>query len=225
MHCFCWLSVSLFFSDLDPVFTRTNAYTTHTHFSSPADLKQNCSAFILLEIVPIVPSSPWCVTICWNQWGPEIGIILSTVYSPSRSAFAHAWMRKSDCLRKKGVSTSVKGGCWVPAVFVNRPAIAVAPLHISSLPYLSASCFCFRVTTQKHTHIIAQWVHDTMRYTANAHRKDSPCATCAKVDSLKTMLHHRSRHNHSTFKDLGLKDRKAAQCINTAVSQLYSQAV
>lgn len=55
--------------------------------------------------------------------------------------------------------------------------------------------------------------------------KDNPRTTCAKVDILKTMLHRRSHRNHHAFKDTGLKDRGAAQCLNAAVSHLYSQAM
>ena len=46
-----------------PLCVDTHLHSPHTHWH----LKQNCSAFILLEIVPIVPSSPWCVAICSNQ--------------------------------------------------------------------------------------------------------------------------------------------------------------
>lgn len=71
----------------------------------PSRSKTKCSAYILLEMAPIVPSSPWCVAICRNQWSPEIGIILSMVHSLSHPSLS---LRVSlySCLNKKK---------WLPA--------------------------------------------------------------------------------------------------------------
>lgn len=125
-------------------------------------------------------------------------------------------MRKSDYLRKKGVSER-----WQLCVCCLCEKTAVAHL----LTALSPHPPCFHSNTLTHTRTTAQWASDTMWYTASAHLRDNPHTTCAKVDSLKTMLRHCSHHNQSAFKDIRLKDRRAAQCTNTAISHLYSQAM
>ena len=151
-------------SFLDPVFRHTNVHTyaTHTHtlyFLSRSKTKLLC--------IYSVGNCPYCTILAMmcshlsksmepRNWyysfngsfspSPSLSISLSV------SVFAHAWMRKSDYLRKKGVSTLVKGGSCVSAVSVKR-----LPLHLCTSPdCLISPPLLFRLECNAHTH------HSTM---------------------------------------------------------------
>lgn len=123
--------------------------------------------------------------------------------------------------RKRGLCVSER---WQLCVCCLCETAAIEPLHISPTalspphpPPHSSPC-CVSNT------------HSTMGQRHNdAHRKCTPGETIrtlrgAKVDSPKTMLHHSSRRNRGALKDIGLRDGRTAQYVNTAISRHYSQA-
>lgn len=121
----------------------------------------------------------------------------------------------------------MKGGSCASAVFVKRlPSnLCTSDCLISTPPLLPLLCLkqnSVPAHTQTHTQHNGP---ETQRGTPQVHtRGDNPHATCAKVDSPKTMLHHSSRRNRGALKDIGLRDGRTAQCVNTVISRHYSQA-
>lgn len=129
--------------------------------------------------------------------------------------------------RKRGLCVS---GRWQLCVCCLCETAAIEPLHILptalSPPPHSSPCCVSNKTLYPHTHKHTQHNGpETQRGTPQVHtRGDNPHTTCAKVDSLKTMLHHSSRRNRGALKDIGLRDGRTAQCVNTVISRHYSQA-
>ena len=169
----------------------THTSNSHTHTLFPRQIwNKNRSAFMLLEIVSIVPPPPWCVAICGNQWSPEIGIILSMVHSSTAHSPCVSLCPSLLVLEWEKVITRERKGLvrWrkvaVVCLLWKDLCMAVAPPHIFPPALL---CPLLLRLQRYHTHITAQWAVDTMMYTASAHGKHNPHYTCAKVDSLKTM--------------------------------------
>lgn len=133
------------------------------------------------------------------------------------SVFAHPWMRKSDYLRKKGVSTLVKGGSLVSDVSVKRlplqlrtspdcltpPPLEHNYVHTHTRTHLST-------ISERHKVLTAKTIH-TLHVPKLIVWKQCFIAALAIIAAL--------------LKISGLKGGRAAQCINTAVSHLYSQAM
>ena len=123
-----------YFYDLDTQLHTPTLHTRTLYFPSRSKTKLLC--------IYTVGNCPYCTILAMmcshlsksmepRNWYYSFNGLFSL--SPSLSislpvpVFAHAWMRKSDYLRKKGVSMLVKGGSCVSAVSVKRPVYNCRP--------------------------------------------------------------------------------------------------
>lgn len=192
-------------SFLDPAFRHAHTHTHTLYLPSRSKTKPLCiysvGKFSLLyyparDVSPFVQINGAQKLVLFFQW-----FILSlTPHPPAlspRLSFLMLEWEKVITWERKGVSTLAKR--WQLCVSCLCEKTAVAPLHIFRLPYLPhpplVSTLNVNARARRGTmcrrHNGVHWV---------PHRKDNPHTHVPKLIARKTMLHHRSRHNHGTFK-------------------------